>query len=170
MIGEKTTAQAKNQIKKAAKMLKKAKHPVISVNGNSAALCARELVKLGKAVPALLEVNIFHVSMARERKIKKYLEGFGAKKVLLPDKKTFIKTLSHNRKFVNPLGILKADVVFVPLEDGDRCLAIKKMGKKIITIDLNPKSRTAKAADICVVDNITRTMPMLVREVKRLKK
>src|SRR3989338_1322309 len=70
MIGEKTTAQAKNQIKKAAKMLKKAKHPVISVNGNSAALCARELVKLGKAVPAVLEVNIFHVSMARERKIK----------------------------------------------------------------------------------------------------
>ena len=35
LIGEKTTAKAKKQIKKAAKLLVKAKYPVISVNGNS---------------------------------------------------------------------------------------------------------------------------------------
>src|SRR3989338_232817 len=58
MIGEKTTALARRQIKKAAKMLKKARYPVISVNGNSAALCAKELVELSKVVPAVLEVNI----------------------------------------------------------------------------------------------------------------
>jgi len=43
------------------------------------------------------------------------------------------------------------------------------MGKTVITIDLNPLSRTARAATITIVDNIVRAMPKLVEETSRLK-
>ncbi len=168
LIGEKTTEKAKQQIKRAAKLLLKAKNPVISVNGNVAALCPKEIVKLSKIIPAKIEVNIFHKSKKRELKIKQWLIKHGAKDVLLPEK-PLIKFIEHNRRFCNPKGIAKADVVFVPLEDGDRCKALIKMKKKVITIDLNPMSRTAKAATITIVDNITRALPLLVEEIKKHK-
>ena len=50
-------------------------------------------------------------------------------------------------------GIGRADVVFVPLEDGDRTEGLIKAGKKVITIDLNPLSRTARKATVTIVDN-----------------
>ena len=62
-----------------------------------------------------------------------------------------------------------ADVVLVPLEDGDRAEALVKMGKKIIAIDLNPLSRTARVAQITIVDNITRALPTMVSIVRQLK-
>jgi 4-phosphopantoate--beta-alanine ligase len=58
----------------------------------------------------------------------------------------------------------------VPLEDGDRTMALKKMGKFVITIDLNPLSRTAQTADITIVDNIVRALPNLLRAVEELKR
>ena len=169
IIGEKTTSLARKQIKKAARLLLKAKYPVISVNGNVAALCAKDIVKLSKVIPAKLEVNIFHSSKKREKAIALYLNKYGAKEVLLPGK-GIVKYIDHNRKFCNLEGISKADVVFVPLEDGDRCQALRRMGKKVITIDLNAKSRTAKSASITIVDNIIRTLPLLIKECKSIKK
>ena len=167
LIGEKTTKKAEQQIKKAAKLLLKAKYPIISVNGNVAALTPKEIVGLSKIIPAKLEVNIFHQSKIREQKIKKWLIKHGAKEVLLP-KKPLVKYIDHNRRFCNPEGIAKADVVFVPLEDGDRCQSLRKMGKKVITIDLNHLSRTAKSATIAIIDNITRALPLLIKEIKKI--
>ena len=168
LIGEKTTDRAKLQIKKAAKLLVNAKHPAISVNGNAASLCPKELVQLAKAIHAPLEVNIFHPSKAREKKIARWLGRHGAKEVLLPNKGT-IKFIDSNRKCCNENGIMKADVVFVPLEYGDRGEALARMGRKVISIDLNPMSRTAKAATINIQDNIVRAMPLLVGEAERLR-
>jgi 4-phosphopantoate--beta-alanine ligase len=54
-----------------------------------------------------------------------------------------------------------ADVVLVPLEDGDRCEVLVGMGKKVIAIDLNPLSRTAKKATLTVVDEVTRALPVI---------
>jgi 4-phosphopantoate--beta-alanine ligase len=67
---------------------------------------------------------------------------------------------------VDKNGIYKADVVLVPLEDGDRTLALKKSGKKVITFDLNPLSRTAVTADITIVDNVIRGINQLIKECK----
>ena len=41
-------------------MLLLARRPVISVNGNAAALVPGELVELSELVGAVLEVNLFH--------------------------------------------------------------------------------------------------------------
>jgi len=170
LIGEKTNDFAKISIDSAAALLLLAKYPVISVNGNAAALVPKELAELSKILGCPLEVNIFHTSKLREIKIKKYLKKFGAKNVLLPQKYTKIKFLESNRKYTNSNGILKADVVFVPLEDGDRAEALIKNGKKIITIDLNPLSRTAQMATISIIDNITRGIPLLIKTIKQYRK
>lgn len=169
ILGEKTHDFAKKAIEAGAAMLLIAKKPVISVNGNAAALVPKELVKLGKLVNAKLEVNIFHASRKREIKIQRHLLRNGAKQVLLPKKK-LIPGIAHNRSRCNPEGIYKADVVFVPLEDGDRCEALRKMDKDVITVDLNPMSRTSKTASVTIVDNIIRVMPLLIDKVYELRK
>jgi len=165
LIGEKTTEVARKSINSAAALLLLAKHPVISVNGNAAALVSKELVQLAMAIPAKLEINIFHSSKKRELKIKKELIKKGAKKVLLPQKNCKIKYLDSNRKYVNKDGIYKADVVFVPLEDGDRTEALVKNKKKVIVVDLNPLSISSKKATITIVDNITRVIPSLIESI-----
>ena len=169
LLGEKTTKVAKKSIDSAAALLLLAKNPVISVNGNAAVLVARDLVQLSRAIPAKLEVNIFHSSKKRELKIQNELIKNGAKQVLLPQKNCKIKYLDSNRKYVNKEGIYKADVVFVPLEDGDRTEALIKNKKKVIVVDLNPMSRSAKKATITIVDNIIRVVPLLIKTIKKLK-
>lgn len=170
LLGEKTHEFAKQSITEAVLILLSAKHPVISVNGNVAALVARELVVLSILLNCPLEVNIFHSSKEREQNIKKHLLKYGAKTVLLPEKTHTIDQLQSNRRFVNGKGIFMADVVFVPLEDGDRTRALVENGKKVITIDLNPLSRTAQTATVTIVDNITRALPLLIAGVKRKKR
>lgn len=170
MVGEKTNSFSSNAARAAAAMLLLAKKPVISVNGNSAALAPKEFAELSKVLSAPLEVNVFHASKKREFNIKKFLIKNGAKNVLLADKKTKIRHLDSNRKFVNRGGILKADVVLVPLEDGDRTEALIKNGKKVIAVDLNPMSRTSQKADITIVDNIIRAMPLLIKTARQFQK
>ena len=167
-IGEKSNRFAKIAIEASAALLLIAKNPVISINGNSAALASNELVELGRLIPAPLEVNIFHPSKKREQAIRNEFLKLGTR-ILVPSKKYKIKYLSHNRKYVNEKGILKADVVFVPLEDGDRCNALIKNGKKVISVDLNPRSRTAINSTITIVDNITRAIKLLNSQIKLFK-
>ena len=168
LIGEKTHAFATNAICAAAAMLKLSNHPVISVNGNVAALVPKELIELGNILKAPLEVNIFHTETGREEKIRQHLLKNGADNVLMPTQEVQLSYIDSNRKYVHPDGIFIADVVFVPLEDGDRCEALRKMGKNVVTVDLNPMSRTAKQASITIVDNVVRALPLLCKEILKL--
>ena len=43
------------------------------------------------------------------------------------------------------------------------------MKKTVIVIDLNPFSRTAKTANITIVDNIIRAIPNIEKWIKKLK-
>jgi 4-phosphopantoate--beta-alanine ligase len=171
MLGESTSEIAKEAIKAAVALIFLAKYPVISVNGNTAALCPKALVELSKITKAPLEINLFYRKEGRVDAIKKVLEDAGAKKLLGIDesKMVEIEELSSNRRNVDPDGIKIADVVFVPLEDGDRTEALKKIGKKVIAVDLNPISRTSLWADITIVDNIIRTLPEMIQIAKKLK-
>ena len=169
LIGERTQSFAKEAIRGAAAMLLLAKHAVISVNGNTAALVPHNLVDLGRILNAPLEVNIFHASASREQAIQSHLLKNGATEVLMPTKEAQLSYIDSNRKYVHPDGILNADVVFVPLEDGDRCEALRKMGKEVVTVDLNPMSRTAENASVTIVDNVARALPALIRDIQTLK-
>lgn len=171
LIGERTTKTAKHAVRAAAAMLLLSKRPVISVNGNAAALCPKEVVELAKATGAAIEVNLFYRTEERERAIKSELERHGAEDVLGvgPNASATIPELHSERRRVDPDGIYSAETVFVPLEDGDRTEALVKMGKEVITIDLNPLSRTAKAAHITIVDNIIRAMPAIAEAAREIK-
>ncbi len=170
LIGEKTQPFAMDAIRTGAATLLLAEHPVISVNGNVAALTPSELVAFSKTLKAPLEVNIFHTSKEREDAIRQHLEKHGAVQVLMPTTDAQLSFIDSNRKFVHPEGIFRADVVFVPLEDGDRCEALQKMGKTVVTVDLNPMSRTAKRAGVTIVDNVVRALPLLIQEVQTMQK
>ncbi len=171
LLGEKTTSSALGAVKAAAASLLTAKHPVISVNGNAAALAAKDFVNLAKEVNAKIEVNLFHRSLEREVAIADLLQEAGAKEVLGVGEasKAKIPEIASKRRRVDPRGILIADAVLVPLEDGDRTQALVKMGKKVIAIDLNPLSRTAQFATVTIVDNIVRAMPTLAKIVRKLR-
>lgn len=172
IIGEKTTEHAKRAAKAAVAMLLLAKRPVISVNGNVAALVPSEVVRLADSVGAKLEVNLFHGSVAREIKIKEYLQKHGAKKIFGTDRKfsTKIDEIHSDRRKVDKRSIAAADVVLVPLEDGDRTEALKKLGKKVVAIDLNPMSRTARTADVTIIDNVVRALPLMIVSAKKLSR
>ena len=172
LIGEKTIRSTKNAIKAAAYMLNHAQNSVISVNGNFVALCPKEIIQLAKITDSKIEVNLFYSSEKRKKAISKVLKKSGAKEILGMDKKhsTKLKGIDSARRIVDKNGIFSADVVLVPLEDGDRTIALKKAKKKIITFDLNPLSRTAQTADVTIVDNVTRAMKLLVTESKKSRK
>jgi 4-phosphopantoate--beta-alanine ligase len=171
ILGEETTPSAKKAITAAAAMLLLAEHPVLSVNGNVAALCPEEFVELSEETGAKLEVNLFHRLPGREEAIDAVLREAGAKEVLGVDGSATarIEEVFSDRRTVDPRGILVADVVFVPLEDGDRTEGLVRMGKRVVTVDLNPMSRTAQFADVTIVDNVVRAIPLLASEAKRLK-
>ena len=42
-------------------------------------------------------------------------------------------------------------------------------GKNIITIDLNPLSRTSKMSDVSIMDNIVRAIPFMTKIAEDLK-
>lgn len=171
LLGEKTHDFAWKAIEAAATALLTAKHPVISVNGNTAALVPREIVELSRITGAKIEVNLFYRTREREEAIARWLKEHGAEEVLGvgDDASATIPELFSERRRVSPRGILVADVVLVPLEDGDRTEALRKMGKLVIAIDLNPLSRTARAANITIVDNVVRAMKHLVNKAREFK-
>ncbi len=162
LIGERTTAGAAEAERAAAAMLLLAKRPVLSVNGNAAALVPEEMVALANKIGAPLEVNIFYRTEERVRRIADHLRSFGAEEVFGEAPDASIPGLDHARAKATRGGIFDADVVFVPLEDGDRCEALVRMGKKVITVDLNPLSRTARTSTVTIVDNVVRALPNLV--------
>ena len=168
LIGERTTVAALEAIRAAAAMLLLAERPALSVNGNVAALAAEEMVALAEALKIPLEVNLFHRSEERVKKIADLLREKGATKVLGERPDAAVPGLDHARALATKGGIYDADVVLIPLEDGDRCEALVAMGKKVIAIDLNPLSRTAKKATVSIVDNIVRAVPLLTEQVRML--
>ncbi|MHB8117132.1 MAG: 4-phosphopantoate--beta-alanine ligase [Methanothrix sp.] len=168
LLGERTTPSAEAATKAAAALLLLAERPALSINGNVAALVPEEMVALANVLRIPLEVNLFHRTEERVKKIADLLREKGAKNVLGENPDASVPGLEHARALATRGGIFDADVVLIPLEDGDRCEALTAMGKKVIAIDLNPLSRTARKATVSIVDNILRAVPNLTAEVRQL--
>ena len=165
LLGEQTCPPAMQSIKAAASLIRGASSPVISVNGNVVALAAKEIAHLSEASGAKVEVNLFHRTPERVAALTKIMDEVGIQALgMNPD--NVIPGLSSERASCCSEGIGSADVVLVPLEDGDRCRALVDMGKQVITIDLNPLSRTAQTAHITIVDELTRCLPLLTDAIR----
>lgn len=171
LIGEKTTYPAKRAMYVAVATLLLSNNPVISVNGNATALAIDEIIDLAKAINAKIEINLFYRTDERVRLITRLYKDHGYDDILgsLDDDIEYIDDIQNNRASASKTGIYSADTVLVPLEDGDRAEILKKSGKRIITIDLNPLSRTSKMSDISIMDNIVRAIPYMTKIAQDLK-
>ena len=163
LLGERTTTSALQATRQALATLQAAKKPVLSINGNVAALACDEMLRLANALSCAVEVNIFYRTPER---MKAILDHMNERKHVLglevpvlghaPDAR--IPGLEGPRAACHRDGILESDAILVPLEDGDRCQALVAMGKEVIVIDLNPLSRSAQQATITIVDELSRAL------------
>jgi 4-phosphopantoate--beta-alanine ligase len=169
LLGEETIPSADAAERAAAAQLLLADHPVLSVNGNVAALVPGEMVELAEAVGADVEVNLFNRTRERMKAIADHLRDRGAENVKGLAADARIPGLDHERAKVDEDGIYDADVVVVPLEDGDRAEALAEMGKTEIVVDLNPMSRSARTAAIPIIDNIVRAIPNVTEHAQELQ-
>ena len=167
ILGERSHDFALKAEKAAVAEMLLSRHPVISVNGNVAVLIPEKIKELAEILNAKIEINVFHWSRDRVEKIKNYLKKFGIDALASCD--AVLNGLDSARRIVDSEGILIADVVLVPLEDGDRCEILRKHGKIVVAIDLNPLSRTSQMADYSIVDNVIRAIPNMVEFAKELK-
>lgn len=169
LIGEQTIDAAYYAAKTAAAQLLLSKNPVLSINGNVAALASKQSIRLANCIAAKIEINLFHRTNQRINAISLKLQQDGLQQIygINPDK--IIPGLDHDRSLCDAEGIYMADTVLVSLEDGDRTQALVHMKKNVIAIDLNPLSRTATSANITVVDNVIRALPTIEYWVKKLK-
>ncbi len=168
LLGERTIESADEAARVAAAHLLLAEHPVLSVNGNVAALVPAELVDLAAATGADIEVNLFNRTDERMTAIAEHLREHGAAEVKGLAADARIPGLEHERAKVDADGIAAADVVLVPLEDGDRAEALADVGKTEIVVDLNPLSRSAQSAAVPIVDNILRAVPNVTAHARDL--
>jgi 4-phosphopantoate---beta-alanine ligase len=168
LLGERTTPSARRAERVAAAWLRAARRPVLSVNGNVAALAADGVARVAAARPGLgVEVNLFHRSPRRADQIAQILGAAGVAPVLGVRPTGRIPGLPSDRARVDRAGIGAADVCVIPLEDGDRAEALRRLGKRVISIDLNPLSRTSRVADLPVVDELTRALTHLAEDLER---
>ncbi|WP_313692198.1 4-phosphopantoate--beta-alanine ligase [Halorarum halobium] len=168
LLGEETLPSADAAARAAAAHLLLAEHPVLSVNGNVAALVPGEIVALADATGADIEVNLFNRSEERMAAIAEHLREHGADEVKGLAANARIPGIAHERAKVDADGIGAADVVLVPLEDGDRAEALGELGKTEIVIDLNPLSRSPRMAAVPIIDNIIRAVPNVTRHARSL--
>jgi len=153
---------------------------VISLNGNAVALAGASLLACAAVLECAVEINIYYRTPERMRGLLAELETHrDAARLLLPSHASEIDLvpilgaspdgripgLEGPRADCHAEGILAADVILVPLEDGDRCEALIAMGKTVCVIDLNPLSRTARTATVTIVDELTRCMPLLLADL-----
>lgn len=171
LIGEKTTEYAKNAMEVGVALLILAKNPVLSVNGNTTALVIDEIIELANILDCKIEINLFYRTEERVDIITDLFKKRGWEKILGTnyDDLVYINEITNPRATASREGIYMSDVVLVPLEDGDRAEILKSAGKKIITIDLNPLSRTSKMSNVSIVDNLVRVIPYMSKIALKYK-
>lgn len=169
LMGECTNEPALKAEKAAAAYLLRARNPVVCANGNAAALDPKGLIALAEAIPAKLEINIFHRTEERMESLIEYMESQGAAEVLGRNPDARIPGLTSDRALCTKAGIYDCDVIIVPIEDGDRAEALVAMGKTVISIDLNPLSRTSRLASVSISDEMTRALENIMASVAELR-
>jgi 4-phosphopantoate--beta-alanine ligase len=169
LLGEKTNDTALHATKVACAFLLTAQRPVVSVNGNTAALAAEEIAEFSVITKIPVEINLFHRSRERIERVAHHLRSHGIENILTGLDFIELQNIASQRAKVDKRGIYQADTVLAPLEDGDRAQALTQLGKIVLTVDLNPLSRTALTSTVTIVDELTRAMKNLIVLAKHFK-
>jgi len=186
LLGETTSDSAMEAIREVAARLLAAERPVISVNGNTVVLAGEELIRVAAVVGCPIEVNLYYrtpervsgllsrLSQQRDTVASEAAPGGweGNWQEVVESVSLLGAAAAHSISGLEGArakccweGIGQADVVLVPLEDGDRCEALVAAGKQVLVVDLNPLSRTAMTATVTIVDEVSRAASELLGEV-----
>ncbi len=186
LLGEVTSESAMSAIRETSARLLSAERPAISVNGNTVVLAGGDLIRVAAVVGCPIEVNLYYRTPERVSgllgRLSEQREGVAAgaaphgwsgdwrkaveSVALLGEAADHrIPGLGGPRAMCCWDGIGCADVVLVPLEDGDRCEALVAAGKQVLVIDLNPLSRTSMTATVTIVDEVSRASSKLLGQV-----
>jgi 4-phosphopantoate--beta-alanine ligase len=168
LLGEQTTDSALEATREVAARLVRGNKPVLSLNGNAIALAAREFLTIASQLDCPIEINIFYRTPQRMGALLAHLKLLNTNleldvEILGATPNARIPGLEGPRAACQQEGIMEADVILVPLEDGDRCEALVAMGKEVLVIDLNPLSRSARTGTVTVVDEVTRMAKNLIQ-------
>jgi 4-phosphopantoate---beta-alanine ligase len=168
LLGEITGDFAQEAIAVTSALLLKAKHPVFSITGNTAAIASSEVIELAKILNSMtLEVNLFYHSDERSKRIADHLKALGAPRVVESSVNSVtLPGIESARRKMNTEGMAQADFVIVAIEDGDRCKALVNAGYQVVCVDLNPMSRSAQATQVTIVDELTRALRALIVQLK----
>ena len=144
------------------------------MNGNTTVLAGKQAIRAAAIIGCPIEVNIYYRTPERIEKLITALESMKEEVAAEVDEKTKasvmaveilgadadgkIDGLEGPRSICSRKGIESADVVLVPLEDGDRCEALVALDKQVLVVDLNPLSRTARTATVTIVDEVARAL------------
>jgi 4-phosphopantoate---beta-alanine ligase len=172
LLGEQTTDSALEATREVAARLVRANKPVLSLNGNAIALAAREFLTIASQLDCPIEINIFYRTPQRMGALLAHLKLLNTNleldvEILGATPNARIPGLEGPRAACQQEGIMEADVILVPLEDGDRCEALVAMGKEVLVIDLNPLSRSARTGTVTVVDEVTRVAKNLIQLISQ---
>ena len=186
LLGETTSDSAMDAIRQSAARLLAAERPVISVNGNTVVLAGEHLIRVAAVIGCPIEVNLYYwtpervsgllgrLSQQRDAVASEpppggwegdWREAVGSVVLLGDSAGHNLPGLEGPRAKCCREGIGEADVILVPLEDGDRCEALVAAGKQVLVVDLNPLSRTAMTATVTIVDEVSRAASELLGEV-----
>ena len=175
LLGEKTIDSALAATTEVAARLVKAKKPVLSLNGNAIALAGSEFLTIASQLGCPVEINIFYRTPQRMGALLAHLKLLNTNLDLgveilggIPNAR--IPGLEGPRAACQEDGIFEADVILVPLEDGDRCEALIAMGKEVLVIDLNPLSRSSRQGTVAVIDEVSRVAKNLVQLIPKKPK
>ena len=120
LLGERSTSSALAAARQALAVLQAAERPVLSVNGNVAALACDEMLQLANVLQCPLEVNIFYRTPERMEAILSYMkernDALGLDVTVLGDSPdATIPGLKGPRAACHREGILESDAILVPV-------------------------------------------------------
>ena len=75
LLGEQTSEIAKLSIKESAARLINANNPVISINGNTAVLAGKSLIRVAAVLGCPIEINIYYRTEERINNLHDFLEA-----------------------------------------------------------------------------------------------
>ena len=186
LLGEVTSESAMSAIREVSARLLSAERPVISVNGNTVVLAGEDLIRVAAVVGCPIEVNLYYRTpervlglLDRLSEQRDVMAAGTAPQGWIGDWKGAVESVALLGEAADHEipglegprakccwdGIGCADVVLVPLEDGDRCEALVAAGKQVLVIDLNPLSRTSMTATVTIVDEVSRASSKLLDQV-----
>ncbi len=186
LLGETTSDSAMDAIREVASTQHAAVRPGNAVIRNTGVLAGEELIRVAAVVGCPIEVNLYYrtpervmgllgrLSEQRDTVASEAAPGgwegnwqevVESVSLLGAAAAHSISGLEGPRAKCCWEGIGQADVVLVPLEDGDRCEALVAVGKQVLVVDLNPLSRTAMTATVTIVDEVSRAASELLGEV-----